>query len=271
MLRRSKSLSISLVGLPVILLISIAAAVAQTPPPGVEGVQIPPGVKYKYADATSNQAAQSHILNAFKSGKDPSVLGNRLIVGPNLWKRIRNVPEVSSIPKGVVNFKIPFNDERGKLVRVDEREGKLIQSNADRSALYSALSAFTLGKDLHLRKLRPDELSYYWSIISYDIEEPLFALEAPELTMLVQYVSKTKNVFFIDELAGSGKTQAAHSAPADQTAKDMKKRQLQESQRKAALNREQEAKRQKARQESACTYKPVMSNDDLRNCGLSSH
>ncbi len=261
----------------VVLLFSVVAT-AQTAPPGVESVPIPAGVRYKYADADTNQAAQSHLLKAFKEGNDPAVFGNRVIIGPRLWQRIREIPELAKIPKGEVTFKIPIKikDAPGT-VREQNLQGKLIQSEADSRTLYSALSSFAAGKEIRLRKLRAEELSYYWSIISWDIEEPLFALETPAVTLLLQYVSKSKNVFFVDALGADAPAQAA-SVKADDAARKNKEavaaaqaktRAKQEAQQLAALEREKEANRQRRDREKACVYKAVMTNEDMKACGIS--
>ena len=261
-----------------VVILFIGVATAQTAPPGVESVQIPAGVRYKYADAGTNQAAQSHLLKAFKEGKDPAVLGNRVIIGPRLWQRLRQIPELAKIPKGEVKFENPIKvkDAQG-IVREQKLQGKLIQSEADSRTLYSALSSITSGKEIRLRKLLAEELSYYWSIISWDIEEPLFALEAPAVTLLIQYVSKSKNVFFVDALGADAPAQAASVTADDAARKDKeaaaaaqaKTRAKQEAQRQAALEREKEANRLRQEREKACVYKAVMTDDDMKACNIS--
>ena len=174
-----------------------------TPKPGARGtttfIQIPHGVRYKYATDEVNRQAEVELLKSFGSGADSAVIGSRVIIGPSLWRTLATDTGLARIEKGAVAFKVPTRDASGNVIRTREFQGKLIQSPQDAQTLYRALAAMTGGKPLNVRKLRPAELSYYWALISWDIEEPVFALETGTTTLLLQ-LGPDRKLMYVDQL-----------------------------------------------------------------------
>ena len=69
-----------------------------------------------------------------------------------------------------------MRNAKGKVVDYENLKGKLIQNEADYSKLIAALKESMAGGERSFRKLTSQELDYYWSVISWDIEEPIYIL-----------------------------------------------------------------------------------------------
>ncbi len=63
--------------------------------------------------------------------------------------------------------------------------------------------AADIGKAPVIRKLGPDELSLYWAMIPFDIQEPIYILEAGDKRFLLNLIAdKDKfSVMWVDELS----------------------------------------------------------------------
>lgn len=125
------------------------------------------------APATDAEA-QSHILSAFTSGADPRLLADGVTVGPALRQQLG--------------------------------------AEADSRKVYDALIELSSGKRIRVRALGPGEVVRYASLAGVNVGEPLFALQADDLVLLLQYASRQKRVSFIEQLGGAA-PRAAVPAP----------------------------------------------------------
>jgi len=73
---------------------------------------------------------------------------------------------------------------------------------ADSRAIYEALVALTDPKVLAVRKAGADEVSRYARRTGSELKEPLFALESGETTLLIQYDLEANNIPFVGQLTG---------------------------------------------------------------------
>jgi hypothetical protein len=175
---------------PVIIFLCNLSLSAQT-------VDIPDGVKYAYASDKVNEKAKALIT---KEITKPSykLYKKLLFVGPNLWNRYKSIPELQEIV-GNALFKVPTYDEKGKLIKMDTLQGKLIQDEKEFRLLWNQVVKDLAGKEFVLRKLTHDELQYYWINIPFDIEEPIYIVEANNIKLLVD-VSKDDKLEWLDEV-----------------------------------------------------------------------
>jgi hypothetical protein len=77
---------------------------------------------------------------------------------------------------------------------------KLIQRKSDFVMIWNQLINDISTETVNIRKLSTKEIRYYWSVIFYDIEEPVFALENRNHKILIQLTSDKFKIFWIDEL-----------------------------------------------------------------------
>lgn len=162
-----------------------------------EKVNVPKGVVYKYASDELNARAKEKILKVFKENlKDEDVLKlfcDSLICGPDLWMEIKGDPKLSKITEGVALFRVPRFDEKGKIIRTDTFEGKLFQSEEEVLSFWNVLKSKYHFDRITIRKPNYKELQIYWSMISYDIEEPIFVVETKTACILVDFVKPVKS------------------------------------------------------------------------------
>ena len=212
---------------------------------------------------TTEQQARSYVASAFVTGAAPMVLSESVTVTPELRQRLGLAPE------------------------------------ADSRAVYRALAALTAGKPVQVRPAEPDEVAKAQAPAAPD--KPLFALESGDTTLILQYDLERDNVAFIGlpgavavaapvvapappqklpEVAAQPPQPAAPPPPAVAASKPAPVLQVIEPQVpraiKPAAPAAQPAPRAAAqatearpllRKTGPCEIKPVMSDQDLVNCG----
>jgi len=167
-----------------LLLFIVSSAKAQV----TEKITIPNGVVYNYADDKINEKAKKLLTESLKNMTNDDLLGDNLIIGPTLWKRFKNLESLKSIPDSVI-FHI---DDM-------EIEGKMSKNLKDSKKIWDEVKKEVSGK-FQIRKANEDELKYYWSTISFDIEEPLFVLQTENHLYILNSLKKSMKLFWLDEI-----------------------------------------------------------------------
>ncbi|MCL9807031.1 hypothetical protein NAT51_15965 [Flavobacterium amniphilum] len=152
-----------------------------------ETVTIPKGVVYNYCSPKKIEEAKKLITNNLK-GDNYKILQDNLIVGPVLWSRFKNNPEIQKIEKADVTF----------VVDKMELAGKMSQSMKDSKIIWDQLKKEITG-DFVIRKATQQELQYYWAVISFDIEEPLLIVETKEHNYILNLLPKDLKLMWLDE------------------------------------------------------------------------
>jgi hypothetical protein len=111
------------------------------------------------AGKTTEQQARSYVASAFISGAAPLVLSESVVVSPELRQRLG------------------------------------IATEADSRAVYQALTNLTAGKQVQVRRAEPDEVAKAQAPSAPD--KPIFALEAGDTTLILQYDLEHDNVAFV--------------------------------------------------------------------------
>lgn len=109
--------------------------------------------------------------------------------GPNLWERYSKIEKTSIIEKGDIQFQIPVNEE------IILKSGKLIQDINDFKILWSQLVNDFAYTKVYIRKLTANELRYYWSIIFFDIDEPIYVIENDKHKIIIDFDNNGKIIF----------------------------------------------------------------------------
>lgn len=153
----------------------------------VEKINIPKGIVYNYGDNNLNDKAKKLIHDNLSNNPDYSILKENFILGPQLWKRFKNIEKLQKI-KGNVAF------------QVDDVQlsGKMSQSLKDSKLIWDEFRKEIKG-DYKIRKANEQELKYYWSVISFDIDEPLLIVETENHNYILNFLKSNLKLLWLDE------------------------------------------------------------------------
>lgn len=187
------------------------------------------------AEATPEQKARSYVASAFMTGAAPGIMSDKVALGPDLQARL-------GLPPG-----------------------------ADGARIYDALIGLTQGATPKVGDATAAEAKR-----SPEPSPPVFTLSAGELKLLLHYDLQANKVDFVEQLSGPPIAAAAPVAEAarPESAPPVYSVVEPRTPHKAALKPQPAARMQaKAPAEpplkanGPCVIKPVMSDQDLVNCG----
>lgn len=157
----------------------------------IEKIAVPGGVVYKYAAPGVYEKAKQLLRRELSDSTEYTFIGSpMLIIGPEMWKRFSKIKSVKDIKDG--NTTLLVDDEK--------LEAKLIQRENDGRLVWDELKKEVAGGPYTLRKATQSELKYYWSVISFDIEEPLIILETRQTKYILNFVPDTMKLLWLDEV-----------------------------------------------------------------------
>jgi hypothetical protein len=167
-------------------------------PEGASG-SIPPGVRYKAASVQLNDAARAKLERFFApaAASAEPLFGEMVVCGPFLWDQVKDAPEL----KGAgISSKLVLPSA----TEMQTFEGRLMKTKPDVAACARALaSRFRFKRsELKVRRLDRDEISLFWAMIPFDMEEPLFIVEAAGHKLVASFGQDGRTVTWIDDLAG---------------------------------------------------------------------
>jgi hypothetical protein len=161
-------------------------------------IDIPSGIVYKPTSSESNNEAIKILKKEFTQ-PSYSLYDKLVYCGPILWSTLKYTPELAAIPGGNITINIPKYDQNGKEISTTPFDGKLIQNKEDFKKIWDELIKSFKNGDFTIRKLKKEELLYYWSVIPYDIEEPIFVIENSKFRIIVD-LTKALKVQWIDQV-----------------------------------------------------------------------
>jgi len=153
-----------------------------------ETITIPKGVNYKYADNKTIEKAKKLITDNLSENANYKLLQANLIIGPELWKRYKHNKNIQNIEKGKVTFHVDNL----------ELEGKMSQDINDSKIIWNELRK-EITENYIIRKANINELRYYWSVISFDIEEPLLIVETQNHNYILNLLKNDLKLLWLDE------------------------------------------------------------------------
>ena len=150
-------------------------------------IMIPNGVVYKFVNDDTNEKAKKLIIESLSQKDNYDLLDKNLMMGPTLWQRFKNIKDLKNIPGNVV-------------FHIDNKEvdGKMSNTIGDSRKIWNEVKK-EISTDYKIRKVNEDELKYYWSTISFDIEEPLFIIENEEHKYILNFLKSNMKLFWVDE------------------------------------------------------------------------
>ena len=155
-----------------------------------EKVDIPKGVVYKYCDSATNEKAKAIIREELSASPSYSLNTGILFIGPVLWARYGKIKPLNDIKGGNMTI-LGYKKETSA--------GKMTQNNSDFKLVWDQLRKEINGADYILRKATAAELKYYWSVISFDIDEPLIIVETKEHNYILDISAKDMKLSWLDE------------------------------------------------------------------------
>ncbi len=176
--------------LTTIFLLAVTFSFAQK----TETIKIPKGIVYNYCDPKVVEKAKKLITKNLSSDNDYKILQNMLIIGPELWKRFKDNEKIQQIEKGKVEFHVD------NLIL----EGKISQDLNDAKIVWDEFKK-EVSQEYTIRKANEEELKYYWSVISFDIDEPLLIVETKEHNYILNLLKKDLKLMWLDEAPRSQK------------------------------------------------------------------
>jgi hypothetical protein len=155
-----------------------------------EKITIPKGIVYKYCDKKIVDKAKLLITENLSDSTKYDLCDKLLIVGPVLWNRFKNIEILNKIENGNTTF------------NVDKKQytGKMTQDIADTKKVWKELIKEINGEKFIIRKLTEKELQYYWAVISFDIDEPLFVVETSTHKYILNLLKKNLKLMWLDEV-----------------------------------------------------------------------
>jgi len=78
-----------------------------------------------------------------------------------------------------------------------------LAGGADRRRVYDALMSYTDGKRLSVRRATADEIGRYRPQAKRDLKAPIFAVQADDITLLVEYDMQANTIPFVGQLSAA--------------------------------------------------------------------
>lgn len=168
----------------ILLFTFVSASFAQK----VEKITIPNGIVYKYCNVKTLEKAKELVIQNLSDSNNYELLQSNLIIGPILWKNLKENDKIKKIEKGKVEF------------HVDDLvlEGKMSQDIKDSKIIWDEFKK-EISNDYIIRKANEFELQYYWSVISFDIDEPLLIVETKNHNYILNILKADLKLMWLDE------------------------------------------------------------------------
>lgn len=155
-------------------------------------VTVPEGVIYHKSSDSNNNAAKKLIKLAVESKKGKPLFESAVMIGPNLWKKYLN----SNYAKAKIGIELNFKIRVG--TEIVTRRGRIIKNKDEFDSFWEFVSDELLLSSLRIPN--EAELRYYWSIISYDIEEPVFVMQNKQNKILINLSPQENKLVFLEAL-----------------------------------------------------------------------
>jgi hypothetical protein len=155
----------------------------------IEKIEVPAGVVYNYCSAKTYENSKNVIKENLSNMDEYSLVDEIMFVGPVLWTRFQKIKLLGDIEGGNTTL----------LVDNNKLSAKLTQSIDDGKKVWNEFRKEIDGKEFTLRKATAKELQYYWSVISFDIEEPLVILETAQERYILNISPKTMKLIWLDQ------------------------------------------------------------------------
>lgn len=177
---------------------------------------------------TSERQARYYVYGAFLTHAVPEIMGERVALGPELEQRLG------------------------------------LSAGADRLTIYDALMTYTDGKPLNVRRASADEVARYKPQAKRELKDPLFAVQAGDIMLLVEYDMQANTIPFVGQIGVAYQPPRAAPPP---VVEQRSAPPVAAIVPKPAVARPAPPPRTEAlKPNGPCVVTPVMSEQDLANC-----
>lgn len=150
--------------------------------------ELPDYIVYNKGFQKDSFRIKNLLKDVLQSKKSRTLIFDKILyIGPYLWAELRSMKS-SKIEKGNITFKIP-NQKEDIL-----KDGKLIQTKEDFKILLEDLRIL-LGDNYKIGNLNKNDFAYYWSIIFFDISDPIFLLTGNSHRIIFDFDENSKLLF----------------------------------------------------------------------------
>jgi hypothetical protein len=154
-----------------------------------EKIDVPKRVVYKYCKPKIYEDTKKVVITELSDQREYLLVDKILFVGPVLWTRFGKIDEFAKIEGGNMTL----------LVDNKQLLGKMTQNLDDSKKIWDKVREEVKGEEFKLRKATYAELDYYWTVISWDIEEPLIIIETSKHRYILNINAKTMKLLWLDE------------------------------------------------------------------------
>lgn len=152
---------------------------------------LPENVKYIKTTEKQNSVAKEKIFQNLEQGKGGQLYDEVATCGPALWKYLETNRLSGGIITTSVDIQVPI-EEKTK-IKILTLHAKLIDDRASFNKFYNEIIRALGNKGkLNIRTLRKNEILYFWTIIPFDIEEPIFIVENQNMKFIFDLDKKNK-------------------------------------------------------------------------------
>lgn len=157
------------------------------------------GIRYKRHSAAGNEETRQRIVAAFAAGPGgvEKLTDDFLLCGSGCWSRTNKSGLEASTDYIPATSHTPV---KGGYVT---REGAFVRTAKGRKAVSTALSQMA-GIRPTVRPLTQSELETLWAIVPFDLEDPIFVVEAKGHRVVFDFGSSKskKDLAHVEDLAG---------------------------------------------------------------------
>lgn len=153
-----------------------------------ETIRIPARVNYKYLSGKKYQKAYDFTLSELVKTPTYEIVNSKFFIGPYMWDQIDSIPVIKEMYAKDVTVRL----DRKKL------PAKYVENFKDAQLLWDWIREQFNGIPMRLRKATYEELDYYWTVIYFDIDEPLFIAETPTYKFILDLDRKNFQLEWLD-------------------------------------------------------------------------
>jgi len=158
---------------------------------------VPPGVNYRKATPEENARAKTALEQSLAGGPaQAGFLSGVVSCGPMLWNDLK--PAQESLQKDSTPIAVFLS-----LPEQVQTAGRAFRSQEQRDHFWkTVLDQYPDLRKGTVRAAKKDEIQFYWAAISFDIDEPFFAVETPSNVFIVNVRMEDENprLFWIDRV-----------------------------------------------------------------------
>lgn len=153
-----------------------------------QNITIPEGVVYHKTTDKINKETKDIIRKCIDKKEAKILFDKAFICGPYLWEQLKKNRLTSNIQGIETNFHLQDTTLKGMV----------IQSSESLQIIWD----FILNKkeEIKIREPNSTEIRQYWSLVAYELEEPIFIIESSHQKILLNLRDDNYKLLFIDTL-----------------------------------------------------------------------